>query len=137
MQLRLQSLSGWEAPPYDLQLIVIVDSTALPTIADDELPLFDEELHSWLYDADQNVKRTGHEIASKLEAETDANQRYWLWKAIGDAWTKRCKPSQTVPGITTEIMSADEFTFTMLDLSHLLDLDYLSSPTSDRSGPMP
>lgn len=137
VQLRLQSLSGWETPPYDLQLIVIVDSTALPMIPDDELPEFDEELHSWLYDAEQKVKRTGHDIASRLEATTDANQRFWLWKAIGDAWTKRCKPSQAVPGITTEVMSADEFTFTMLELSQLLDLDYLSSPTSDRTGPVP
>jgi hypothetical protein len=133
VQLRLRSVNGWENPPYDLELLVIVNSTALPLFPGDEPLPFDEELNAWLYDGD-TVLRNSHEIASKLKNENDAGKRYALWQAIGDAWVARCAPHARIADMTASIISADEFTFTMLDLSELLDLDYLSAPTSDRGG---
>jgi hypothetical protein len=133
VQLRLRSVNGWEDAPYDLQLFVIVNATALPMFPNDELPPFDEELNAWIYEGD-TVRRTSHEIASKLKNENDAGKRYALWQALGDAWVARCEPHAQIADMTASVISADEFTFTMLDLSELLDLDYLSTPTSDRGG---
>jgi hypothetical protein len=135
VQLRLRSVNGWENPPYDLNLLVIVNSTALPMFPGDELPPFDEPLNAWLYDAEGTVQRTSNEIASKLKNEQDAGKRYALWQALGDAWVARCGLHPAgIAGMTASVISADEFTFTMLDLSELLDLDHLSAPTSDRGG---
>jgi hypothetical protein len=133
VQLRLRSVNGWENAPYDLELVVIVNPTALPLFPGDEPAPFDEELNAWIYDGD-TVLRTSHEIASKLKNENDPVKRYALWQAIGDAWLTRCAPHASIADMTASIISADEFTFTMLDMSELLDLDYLSAPISDRGG---
>jgi len=45
---------------------------------------------------------------------------------------RRQPKRHTSPRRTAEVVSADEFRFTELDRSELLDLDYLSSPTTDR-----
>ena len=134
LQFRLRCMGSWDEPPYDLRLVVILKPTTLPTLPtnDDELPPFDEELNSWLYDGDGRVKRKVQAIAEKLESERDATRHYWLWKAMADAWVALCKPHEAIADITTDVVSADEFRFTELDQSELLDLDYLSSPTSDR-----
>jgi hypothetical protein len=135
VQLRLRSVNGWEEPPYDMELVVIVDPTALPMFPGDEVPPFDERLNAWLYDAEGTVQRPSHEIASKLRNEQDAGKRYALWQALGDAWAARCGPYPPgIAGMTASVISADEFTFTMLDQSELLDLDHLSAPTTDRGG---
>jgi hypothetical protein len=134
LQFRLQCLGSWDEPPFDLRLIVILEPTALPALPnnDDELPPFDEDLNSWLYDGDGKVKRTVQVIAEKLEAERDGAKLYWLWKAMADALIGLCKPQEGIADMTADVVSADEFRFTELDRSELLDLDYLSSPTTDR-----
>jgi hypothetical protein len=45
---------------------------------------------------------------------------------------RRQPKRHTSPRRTAEVVSADEFRFTELDRSELLDLDYLSSPATDR-----
>lgn len=133
LQFRLQCLGSWDEPPFDLRLIVILDPTVLPAQPnDDELPPFDEELNSWLYDANGKVKRTVQVVAERLEAERDEAKLYWLWKALADALIGLCKSHERIADITADVVSADEFRFTELDRSELLDLDYLSSPTTDR-----
>ena len=98
----------------------------------DELPPLDEQLSAWLYDANGAVQRKAHEIAGRLQHEQDAGRRHLLWQALGDAWAARCEPHADIAAMTASVISTDEFTFTMLNLSELLDLDYLSAPTTDR-----
>ena len=134
LQFRVQSLNGWDQPPYDLRLVIVVKPTTLPIFADDVLPDFDENLQVWLYDSEGHVRRQAGDIAARIEAAEDAETRYWLWAALGDAWAKRCKFKKDasaefraeVAGITAEVVSADQFTLTMSLNSELMDLDDLS-----------
>ncbi|MBJ7337146.1 hypothetical protein [Mycolicibacterium sp.] len=134
LQLRLESINGWRQPPYDLRLLIIVEPGTLPMFAGDEIPVFDDELYTWLYDAEAQVRRSPHEIAQRLESEQSAANRYYLWSGLGDAWVARCGAGMsnadsdhtTAPAITSEVISADEFSLTRMLTSELLDLDHLS-----------
>jgi hypothetical protein len=136
LQLRLESVNGWQQPPYDLRLVIIVLPGTLPMFADDELPDLDEELHAWLYESDGVVRRSAHEIAERLEGEQGAAERYFLWGGLGDAWVARCRAKDldedsrqaAAPSITAEVVSADEFSLARMLDSEMLDLDHLSRP---------
>jgi hypothetical protein len=137
IQFRLQSLTGWDSPPYDLRLIVIVKPGTVPTFENDQIPSFSEELQHWLYTSEGLCQRLPGEVAEKIENTVDAAELYWLWAALGDAWAAKCKfkPAKshfegTVHGITSELLNADQFTLTMQVDSELMDLDDLSDSRS-------
>lgn len=137
IQFRLQSLTGWDSPPYDLRLIVIVKPGTVPTFENDQLPSFPEELQHWLYTSEGVRRRSPGEVAEKIENTVDAAELYWLWAALGEAWVAKCrfKPAKshfegTVHGITSELLDADQFTLTMQVASEIMDLDDLSDSRS-------
>lgn len=140
LQLRIQAVGGWASSPYDLRLLIVVRPEALPTFPDDHLPPFEEQLQSWLYDHEQLIRQPPGVIAERIEATQEPSDRYYLWAGLGDAWTAKCKfkgADQEVHGgsildITSEVLTADQFTLTMQANSELLDLDHLSvSRTAD------
>lgn len=127
LQLRVESISGWSHRPYELRLILIVCPGALPTFENDELPEFEEGLQSWLYDGAGMIRRSAHEVAERLERETDPAAKYYLWSALGDAWASRCSARATGIALEAEVVSADEFPLTRMLQTEILDLDHLSA----------
>jgi hypothetical protein len=135
IQFRIQSLNGWGEAPFDLRLIVIVKPSTLPMFADDLIPPFSEGSHTWAYGVDGNCRRAPSEIAERIEASADAAEIYWLWATLGDAWAAKCCfkgrnacYDGSILGITSDVLSADQFTMTMQVDSEIMDLDHLGLP---------
>jgi len=92
-----------------------------------------------VYDASGELVRTAGEIAARLENAIDPAERHWLWMALGEAWQKRCRPSNGAPdavraavsALVAEVVPADEFPLTRVRRSEILDLDLLSAPIPD------
>jgi hypothetical protein len=135
-QLRIESESGWDSPPYQLVLAVIVKPGVLPLFADDQLPQMPEPLRGKLYDLNTGaLRKTSGEIAEMLDKTSDSIERYFLWMSLGEAWAAKCKPKGTVsPEIAravtlrAEVVSADEYSLARVMRSETLDLDHLSPP---------
>ena len=95
-QLRIECENGWDSPPYDLVLAIIVEPGTLPMFADEALPEMPQLLRRRVYDAKRSVLRlTSGEIASLLEKAKNPVERYFLWMALGDAWAAKCKPNNS------------------------------------------
>ena len=137
VELRLESENGWDSPPFDLVLAVIVERGTLPMFPDDTLPEMSDALRRRLYHPNStNLKLTSGEIASLLQGANDAVERYCLWTALGDAWAAKCTPKSSaasnvrnaVSMIRGEVIEADEYSLSRVRRSEVLDLDHLSPP---------
>lgn len=139
VQFRVEASGGWLMPPYDLTLVVIVTPGTLPTFPDDEPPELPAALDGWLRDDQGGLARSSAQIASRLLAATNPDQRYWLWHALVEAWANRCRPASGAAGdiraavrgsaLAFELLSEDEYPLARVRRSEELDLDHLSPPT--------
>jgi len=136
-ELRVESSNGWQAVPYEIVLIVVVEPGTLPTFADDEPP--DKVPAPFLrriFNQDGSVKAALGEIAQELlRGDLKAEERYWLWEALGMAAARKCEDEiakrgheAVVASVTHEIASADEFPLSRVRKTEILDLDHLSMP---------
>ena len=135
--LRIECENGWDSPPYELVLAVVVEPGTLPLFPDDELPAMPETLRRKLYDLKKGVpKLTAGEIADLLEHAKDQVERYFLWNALSEAFTAKCEPKSSaepsvknaVSSIRGEVIQADEYGLHRVMRSEVLDLDHLSPP---------
>lgn len=140
VELRVEAAAGWQVPPYDLTLAVIVEPGTLPTFPGDELPDLPVELSGWLYGSDDaELRRSPPEVAGRLARLGSPVEEYWLWAALGEAWAARCRAREdaapavhrAVTTIVGEVIPADEYPLTRLRRSEQLDLDHLSAPTPE------
>lgn len=139
VELRVEAVGGWSATPYNLTLCVIVQPGTLPAFPDDDFPDLPPELATWLYEDEDNLRRSSGEIADRLGRTVEAEEKQWLWTALGEAWAGKCRPAQgcseaihdAVASVLPEVVPADEFTLTRVRRSEILDLDHLSGPTPE------
>jgi hypothetical protein len=134
-EIRIEAQGSWESPPYTLTVLVVVEQGILPYGPDDN-PEQPKVLGNWLRDVDGSLIRSATQIAEKLNASTDASERYYLWLALGEAWADQCRPGANesesihtaVDSIDGEVLSADDLTMDRWWGSEALDLDHLSPP---------
>lgn len=134
VELRVEALSGWSSPPFELALIVIVEADVLPLFEGDELPPRESTLVSWMYHPAGGLRRDPSQIAERIRSTTDKADLYWLWQALGESLVAYCTDHVTAearPGVSdlmSEVLAADEFPLSRVRRSEILDLDHLSAP---------
>ncbi|MGA7088924.1 MAG: hypothetical protein WB116_11745 [Candidatus Dormiibacterota bacterium] len=148
VEFRIESVSGWQAPPYNLRLVVIVKGDRIPAETGEDCPA---ELESWLRNQGERVRQTPGDIANRLFGHLTPLQQppptpveaYYLWDALVEAWAWRCKPKakyasqpevmDAVAGreIQGQIVSDREFSLARYRRSEQLDVDYLSPSPPD------
>ncbi|MFE3195069.1 hypothetical protein ACFXHA_39105 [Nocardia sp. NPDC059240] len=134
LELRIEAISGWDKPPFDLRLLVVVEPGVVPIFEDDEYPDLPAELGRWL-DADPGSIRTHKQIAERLYSTNDPVERYFLWHALGGAWAAMCQPSDDAAivvhsavmggALGSDVVAADELTYDRYRRTELLDVDHL------------
>lgn len=140
-ELRVKVDRSWSYP-FALTLVVILEPGELPTFPNDDLPDITSSLTAWL--RPNGVLRPPGEIAERLDASDDPIERYWLWQALGEAWSLKCRPKRgdlrsesedkrlrienAIQGgeLGYEVMTTDDFSMTNYLNSEMLDLDHLS-----------
>lgn len=141
-EFRVESLNGWESPPFDLLLCVLVKPGELPVFPDDQVPDLPAELATQI--RPNGTLATSAKLSECLRDANTPVERYFLWAALGDAWAVRCVPSLGEIGdievrrqvshavlngsIAAEVLSTDEYTLARMRRSERLDLAHLSSP---------
>ena len=135
-QLRIECENGWDSPPYELVLAIIVKPGELPMFPDDQSPTMPEKLWRDLYDVNtKTLKKTSGQIAEMLDKSSDPVERYFLWMSLGEAWATICQPKGPVSAevasavtLRAEVIPADEYSLARVIRSESLDLDHLSTP---------
>jgi hypothetical protein len=144
VELRIESGNGWESPPYDLTLVVIVRAGTLPELEEDDQFVPPTSLQQWLRDSSGALRRKSGEIADRLFVSgapaATSHERYHLWLAVAEAWAAKCTPrsrdrdnpavvSAVADGIiSADIVSDDEYPLSRYRRSERLDVEHLSSP---------
>ena len=130
----------WSTPPYSVTLVVIVKRGVLPEF--DDPPPLPKGLERKLAGAQGAFAmaewlREAESLADSSEARAT---RWHLWQSLADAWAAKCRPAKkhlTMPGVaaaisegalTSEIVTADQFTYERYRGSEQLDVQHLSPP---------
>lgn len=132
VEVRVEAPDNWgSGPPWHLTLVIIVRPGTLPTFVEDEWPVCPDELKSWLYGPETELKRSSSDIAVRLTGDLTNEERHYLWEAFGESWAVVCQPpasDRELGSFTAEIVSDDEFTTHRYRRSERLDIDHLSPP---------
>lgn len=150
VEFRVEAANGWTTPPYALTLVTIVGAGTLPELEEEDQINPPPALQRWLRDPSGGLRQPPGEIAKGLFAQqldpsgrkpapTPA-ERYHLWLALAEAWAGKCVPRgnyKTDPsvaaavaggGISSEIVSDDEYSLARYRRSERLDVEHLSPP---------
>ncbi|WP_131801409.1 hypothetical protein [Klenkia brasiliensis] len=137
-EIRVESLNGWNAAPYDLKIILVLIEGVLPPYPEEGIDQTD--LHTWLAENPDSLT-----IASRLYrlgsfaklSNPDDIEINLLWMALADAWAELCTSGGAGVGgptileggeVTAEVVSEDEFSLGRMRRTEMLDLDHVSGP---------
>ncbi len=125
-EIRVESVNGWEKPPYSLRFSFIVSPGSLPTTesaVSEELALAVRRQCSGL---------RASQIAQRLVDEESLPVRGLLWHELAEAWLALCVESwQSEPvDYEVEVVAADEYRYVQYQESERLDLDHLTGSGS-------
>ena len=150
VEFRIEAAGGWTTPPYALTLVTVVSAGTLPELEEAEQIDPPAELKLWLREPSGRLRRSPGEIANRLFAhQLDPSgrklapppaERYHLWLALAEAWAEKCVPRERYKddpavaaavaggGVSSEIVSDDEYSLARYRRSERLDVEHLSPP---------
>ncbi len=132
--LRLECSGGWQTKgPYNLTLIIALESGVLPELGDD-FHATPSELDAWAYQ-DGRLVRKPAEIARRIQ-ESAGSDVHHLWYLLGESLAEKCregggKNAPTPPSVEAfhvEIIDVEELTYDRFHHTEEIDLDHLSPP---------
>lgn len=135
VEIRFQA-DQWLAPPFRLEVHIIVSAGLLPTTGDDPSPLT-ADASAMIFAASGAVRPPG-ELADAYWTSTNNEERAAILSALGDSFAAVCVPPAeadeatrvAVSDLSGLVWSDDDFPLSRVRKSEPLDIEYLSEQPS-------
>ena len=139
IRVEAQLPGGWKKPPYNLNLIVVLEPGVLPL----ELPDGPAGLRRRILGDSGSIASASSKIAEELaKTATDAD-RHWLWVYLAECWAAQCEAAadkagvrHVVASVSFDLVPVDEMPMSRVDTRHAWQrkpTSWLSAWTSTRT----